>query len=333
MTGLGPRIIGTGYCVPGKMRLNDDPIFAALRAQPQGEQLFTGYNTRHVLSDDETLVDIMRPAAEMAMQAAGVTAADIDIVIGDGSLGASLVPNDLSRLHQVLGLPPRCLPLPIANAFSQFNAGVMMGDALIRSGRARLVLIALGDSWTRFVDYATPQSVSAADGAAACVMGKGRSPGDWAFVDMETLADTSWFGSMLMAADPTPLPDGHGGTMQTHPYFHIEARGMEGFKTFGLKKAPEAVFALLKRNGVSAADICLITHQASAVLMQAWAAAIRPGLYVDTIGRYANVVQCSVALNLAWAMRHEPRFMQRHVVTLCLGPDMHASAMLLRRGA
>lgn len=332
MSGLGPRIIGTGYCVPGTIRLNDDPVFAALRARPQGEQLFTGYQTRHVLSDDETLVDIMRPAAEMAMQAAGVTAAEIDILIGDGSLGASLVPNDLSRLHAVLGLPAHCLPLPLGNAFSQFNAGVAMADALIRGGRARHVLIALGDSWTRFVDYATPQSVSAADGAAACVLGEGRSPGDWAFVDMETVADTSWFGSMQMASDPTAIPDGHGGTMQTHPYFHIDARGMQGFKEFGLKLAPGAVHALLARNGVAAADICLLSHQASAVLMQAWAAAIRPGFYVDTISRYANVVQCSVALNLAWAMRHEPRFVQRHVVTLCLGPDMHASAMLMRRG-
>lgn len=343
MTGGGvPRILGLGHSVPARIRGNDDPVFDWLKDHPvEGKDLFAGYETRHVLSPDQGLIDIMLPAAQLAMDRAGVTADQIDMVLGEGSIGQFNTPNTISELHHRLGLPACAWPVPLGNTFSQFNAGVLMADALIRTGRARNVLIALGDNWSRYVDYTTAQSVSAADGAAACVVGPGGNRAQWEFIDQLTIADTSYYGSMFMApqrvAGHVKTPEGKPPLLLedesdfSHPFFSITDKGIEGFTEFGVKTAPEAVNALLKRNNVDAGDVCLITHQASTKLMEHWRDVIKPGCYVETIAKYANLVECSVLFNLSWGMQNVERFTQDWLVTLCLGPDMHANAMLMRR--
>lgn len=338
MSRFAPRILGTGHSVPGKIRLNDDPIFDWLKEhEPEGSALFAGYEKRHVLSDGEKMIDIMVPAAQLALDNAGVRANQIDMLIGDGSIGEFRTPNTISELHQRLGLPSRALPLPVQNNFSQFNSSMMVADALIRAGRADYILIALADNWTRFVDYKTPQSISAADGAAACVIGPSDNAARWEFVDQVTIADTSYYGSMFMASDleskeDTPSdPSGFANADYSHAYFHITQKGIEGFTDFGVKKSPDAVAELLKRNRVASKDVCLLTHQASTKLMEHWQEVIKPGCYVQTIKQYANIVQCSVLFNLSWGMQNAPNFTQDWLVVLCLGPDMHANAMLMRR--
>ena len=331
-----PRILGTGHTVPGKIRLNDDPIFNWLRENcPDIGEMFAGYEKRHILSDGEKMIDIMLPSAKLALDNAEIAPEQIDVLIGEGSIGDYRTPNTISELHHRLGLPSRCWPLPVQNHFSQFNASMMFADALIRAGRANYVLVSLGDNWTRYVDYHTPQSISAADGAAACVIGPSDNGAKWTFVDQITVADTSYYGSMYMAGDvvnthSAQKPDAPGPDY-SHAFFHITEKGAEGFKAFGVEKSPEAVAALLKRNRLKAQDICLLTHQASSVLMDHWKKVIKPGCYVQTIAEYANIVQCSVLFNLSWGTQNVPTFTQDWLVVLCLGPDMHANAMLLRR--
>ncbi|PUB17515.1 3-oxoacyl-ACP synthase III family protein [Yoonia sediminilitoris] len=336
MTAFVPRILGTGHTVPGKIRLNDDPIFDWIKKNnPAGLELFAGYDKRHVLSEGECMIDIMLPAAQLALKNAGIRPDQVDLLIGDGSIGAYVTPNTISELHHRLGLPARALPLPVGNNFSQFNAGMMIADALIRAGRATYVLIVLGDNWTRYVDYHTAQAVSAADGAAACVIGPSDNAACWHFVDEITVADTSYYGSMFMAPDllPEKVQDGGGlpDSEYTHPYFHITEEGIKGFTEFGVNTSADAVAQLLARNRVDAKDICLLTHQASTKLMDHWKDVIKPGCYVQTIAQYANMVQCSVLFNLSWGAQNANDFTQDWLVVLCLGPDMHANAMLMRR--
>jgi 3-oxoacyl-[acyl-carrier-protein] synthase-3 len=119
----------------------------------------------------------------------------------------------------------------------------------------------------------------------------------------------------------------------SHAYFHITEKGIEGFTKFGVQKSPEAVAELLRRNRVASKEICLLTHQASTKLMEHWQEVINPGAYIQTIKQYANIVQCSVLFNLSWGTQNVPEFTQDWLVVLCLGPDMHANAILLRRNA
>lgn len=335
MTAAVPRILGMGYHLPEKIRTNDDPIFDWLKENnPNGMKLFFGYEDRHVLDDGQELIDIMLPAAEKAIANAGLQPSDIDLLIGDGSISKYRTPNMISNLHQKLGLGDHVWPTPMMNSFSQFASSIFIADALVRAGRAKYVLVAMGDNWTRYVNYRTPQSISAGDGAAACVVGMSEDKTQWTFVDQYTITDTSYYGSMYMAPEAFDLPpvsNDEEAQVYTHPFFQITELGIKGFTKFGQILAPDAVKGILKKHCLPHDEVCMVTHQASAKLMNYWGKQIAPGLYIDTLKKFANLVSTSVPLNIAWAADNVPGFTQDHLVTLCLGPDMHANAMLMQR--
>ena len=315
-------ILGTGYAVPANVRKNDDPIFDWLRAHPPpGQDLFKGYDERRVLAAGESLIDIMVPAALRALDAAAVARHDIDLVLGDASVSDYIMPNALAHLHAVLDLPPHAWILPINNEFSNFNAGLVIASSLIDAGRAHRALIVCGSNWTRFVDYHTAPAVSAADGAGAAVVGPGRG---FAVVDYETRSETSYYGTMYMQPD-VARPDAY-----TAPCYHITEAGQQGFVEFGEKQPIAVTLRLLERHGLKGSDIALISHQASSVLGDLWAAGIQPAQYLHSLGQFANMTVANLPVNLAY---FEDKIEKQHLVLLGIGPEMHTHALLLHRHA
>jgi len=335
MTDQQPRILGAGYSVPPNLRGNDDPIFDWLKAHiPPGSNPFQGYNTRVVLGPGEDLMTIMLPAALNALQDAGLDPSDIDMMLGYASVSPYTTPNELVHLHQMLHLSESCYVVSLNNEFSNFNAGLLFADALIRAGRAKNILVVIGGNWTRHVSYHTVQSVSAADGAGAAVIGPSADATKWRVVDQETIMDTSYFGSMYMQGQryhQEPSEDGHEW-LWSEPFFQITDKGMQGFGQFGGKIAPTAVTTLLSRNKIPASSVTLIAHQASSVLFEMWQAILQPAQMIETIANFANMTVANIPVNLAWSVANNP-ITQDNLVLFALSPDMHAHALLLQRGA
>jgi 3-oxoacyl-[acyl-carrier-protein] synthase-3 len=327
-------VVGVGYCVPRIVRTNDDPIFNWLKQhQPPGQDLFRGYKERRILACPEcicdlpkTLADLMVPAALQALNQAGIGPSDVDAILGDASVSEYYTPNELADIHRRLGLPASAWIVPI-NLMANFNTSLLVADSLVRAGRCRNVLIVCGCNWTRYVSYRTPQSISAADGAGAAVVARTSSATTFALVDAETIDETADYGSMYMAGDPCRTADGPGFSP---PYYHITDAGLTNFQIFGERAPAEAVNRLLQRNGLESRQICLISHQASRVLLDAWNAAIAPGQYLETLELFANMVAANVPVNLAY---HFSRIEKNDLVLLAIGPEFMTSALLLKRGA
>jgi 3-oxoacyl-[acyl-carrier-protein] synthase-3 len=333
MTDQLPRILGVGYAVPPNLRGNDDPIFNWLKAHiPPGSNPFQGYVTRVVLGPGEDLMTIMLPAALNALQNAKLEPSNIDMLLGYASVSPYTTPNELTHLHQMLRLPQRTYVVPLNCEFSNFNGGLLFADALIRVGRARNILVVAGGNWTRHVDYHTPQSVSAADGAGAAVVGLSADPTQWQVADQNTVTMSDYFGSMYMQGakyEQLPPKDGHEW-LWSDPFFQITREGMEGFGQFGGKIAPTAVARLLERNDIPASSVTLIAHQASTVLFQMWQSILQPAQMIDTIQNFANMTVANIPVNLAWSVENDP-ITQNNLVLFALAPDMHANALLLQR--
>lgn len=335
MSAQQPRILGVGYSVPPNLRTNDDPIFDWLKANiPKGSNLFQGYNTRVVLGPGEDLMTMMVPAALNALQIANLKPGDIDMLLGYASISPYANPNELSHLHQMLHLPASTYVVPMSNDFSNFNAGLLFADALIRAGRARNILIVVGGNWTRHVDYHTVQSVSAADGAGAAVMGLSSDPAQWQVIDQNTVTKTSYFGSMYMQGQRYPQQPPKDGYewLWSDPFFHITAEGMQGFSEFGGRIAPTAVTGLLARNKIPASAVTLIAHQASSVLFQMWHKILQPKQMIETITNFANMTVANIPVNLAWSEANKP-ITENNLVLFALAYDMHANALLLQRSS
>lgn len=328
-------VIGLGFAVPSKERFNSDPIFDFLK-KSQFQSLFQGYKSRHVLTENETLVEIMALAAVRAMQDAGVKAADVDLLLGAASLSRWIVPTDLGALHSSLGLSPKAAILPLGNEFSNFTQGLILSDALLRVGRARTVLVVAGSDWTRAVDYHTPPAISAADGAAAAVLGGplsllgNGSPAlvRWCVLDQAVLVDHTEFGGMYVAGDALRKADQPEDQQYSGPYFHMTDKGIRGFHDFGQVAAVRPAFDLLARQGLTGADITLIGHQASTTLSDAWVKAIQPAKFLTTMEDFANMTVASIGATFA---RLEAEIETDYVLLLALGLDMHAHVILIQR--
>ncbi len=335
MAALHPRIIGAGWAVPQKTRLNDDPIFDWLKQNDPNQDLFKGYKVRHILGDGEDLMTIMVPAAKMALEKAKLKATDIDLLIGLGSISDYIQPNALSQLHKELGLPSRAWAIPVGNDFSNFGSSLLIADSLIRTKRVKNILICLGCNWSSNVDYHTIQSISAADGAGAAVMAMSDDTSKWYVSDHHTVMDTQFYGSMYtdgLALQPNAPVDGYSQVFSPH-FFQITAEGANGFKEFGTKIALTSVKKLLKQNNISAADISFMPHQSSSVLIDYWCANLspKPAQVLSTIEEIANITVATHALNFAW-FEEKGMIEKDKVVMMALSPDMHANAMLLERG-
>jgi 3-oxoacyl-[acyl-carrier-protein] synthase-3 len=338
MPHLQPRILGLGYFVPPNLRANDDPIFdwihQYLQKNPNVSNPFQGYNTRVVLGPGEDLMTMMVPAAMNASQAANLQPSDIDMLLGYASVSPYACPNELNHLHQMLDMPPSTYVVALNNEFSNFNAGLLFADALIKAGRAKNILVVIGGNWTQHVDYHTLQSVSAADGAGAAVVGLSSDPTLWQVIDQNTVTDTSFFGSMIMQGqkyEQMPPRDRHQA-LWSESFFQITAKGMKGFGQFGGGLAPTAVTGLLARHNIAPKTWTLIAHQASTVLFDMWQSQLQPAQMIQTIASFANMTIANIPVNLAWSVANQP-VSQNNLVLFALSPDMHANALLLQRSA
>ncbi len=320
-----PALIATGSALPPQIRTNDDPVFNWLRENaPQGQQLFTGYSQRRVLGPGETVTSIMVAAARTALLNGKLDPAQIDMLLGFGSVGQYVTPNTLAQVHEELGLDQSTEVLPLANDMTNWPSAIVIADALIKAGRIRYALIVCGGNWTQYVNYQTPQAISAGDGAGATVIGPATAAGQWRLVDREWLTVSRDYGDMFMAPDPLPqLPGGFGPV-----YMHLTPDGLKDYVAFGEHQATQPVTTLLTRNQIPPEDITMICHQASMAIISVWQQALPGVTILQTIADYANLVLATIPVNLDILGQ---QITTNHLVTLGLGVQLHAGALLFAR--
>jgi 3-oxoacyl-[acyl-carrier-protein] synthase III len=324
----GPALLATGSALPATVRTNDDPIFDWLRAHhPAGADLFKGYIQRRVLAVGEQLADLMALAAKQALARTTLTSADIDLIVGYGSIGTWAMPNDLVTVAVALGLPASATIVPINNEYANFNQGVVLADALIGAGRAKNALVVVGANWTQHVDYHTGPSISAGDGAGAAVITASDESALFRVRDFAVDADRQYYGGMYVAGDPTQppiVPPTFGNQV-----FHLNDMGLEAFKTFGVTGPPALVQHVLARNNLTSSDIAFIGHQTSDVLNDAWKAALQPAQFLTTLTTYGNMTAANIPVTLDTCAAE---ITAAHVVLVALGPEPSCTVLLLERG-
>lgn len=336
MTNL-PRaaILGAAYAVPPKVRTNEDPIFEYVKDHvPDYKALFYGYEERRVLEDDERIEEYTIQAAKEALEKANIAPSDVDLLLGYVSIGQYFTPNSLAYVHKELGLSPTCWAMPIQADYSNYSAGLLMADAMITSGRAANALIVAGSNWSQNVSYLTAPCVSIGDGAGAVVMAPSDEPSRFRVVDHQVEYTSPCYGGMFTASDKDPnyVPPGPKGSpfneSLSHPYFHLTQQGENTFKEWGTHAPPKVVEALLTRNALTADQIAVVSYQASALLVEAWQKTIQPKQMLHTLTSFGNLVSAAMPVNFAC---HMTKIETEYAVLLCVGPEPHASAILLRR--
>ncbi len=328
-------LCGTGYHIPDHIRLNDDPLFDFIRENKNTQgiseaSLFTGMKERRVLAQGEHIETFMVEAARHALVQAGMQREQIDRLYGYVSVSPYLTPNALYAVHHELQLSSETLVVPVNSEFSNFLLGVLQSWEAIIAGHSRAALIVCGTNWSQHMDYSQGHSTSIGDGAGAAIVGPDPL---WEIIDYATQTRSEEYGAMRMHLRPVCIGDQRylplNEKNMPYPTYEITMKdGLHSFQRAEQEGPSVLVKALLQKHDVQGKDIALITHQASRVLLDAWAKSIQPAQYLETFEIFGNLALAAYPVNLAYFF---PEIQTNYLVIAALGVGFHQIALLLRR--
>lgn len=294
-------IAGTGSYLPAKVLSNAD-LEKMVDTSDQWIVSRTGIRERRVAAPEEATSDLATRAGQMAMEAAGVEAGDLDLIIVATLTPDHYFPSTAGLVQRNMGAG-RAACFDLEAACSGFIYGLAVGDQFIRTGMYETVLVVGAEVLTRFVDYGDRSTaILFGDGAGAVVLqaaqGERRK-----VASVHLHSDGNLWDLLYAPAGVSRMPTTHeviDSKLNT-----VKMRGNEVFK-IAVTRLAGIVDEVLEANGLSAGDIdFLVPHQANYRIIQATAK--RLGLGMDkvmiTVDRHGNTSAASVPLALDEAVR------------------------------
>ncbi len=287
------RIAGTGSYLPAKIVTNRD---LEQKVETSDEWIFsrTGIRQRHIAADTECTSDLALHASRRAMEAAGIEAKDIGLIVLATTTPDMVFPSTACLLQSKLGIagPPA---FDVQAVCSGFVYALATADNFMRSGQYDNILVAGAEIYSRILDWNDRGTcVLFGDGAGAVVLKRSDTPG---ILSSHLHADGSH--ANILSVPGTV----NGGQISGRPLLQMEGNAV--FK-FAVKVLGDVADEALAANGLARSDIdWLIPHQANIRIIQATAR--RLGMSMDkvitTVERHANTSAASVPLALDEAVR------------------------------
>ena len=285
----------------------------------------TGITQRHIAADDETTASLGEAAARAALANAGLTPADIDMIVLATSTPNNTFPATAVEIQERLGMR-HGFAFDMQAVCSGFVYAVTVADAQLRAGLARRVLVIGSETFSRILDWSDRTTcVLFGDGAGAIVMEAVESAG--------TLSDRGVLSASLRSDGSHReklYVDGGPSTTQTVGYLRMEGR--EVFK-HAVGMITDVVEDALARGGVTADELdWFVPHQANKRIIDASAKklGIAEEKVVVTVHLHGNTSAASVPLALGAAVA-DGRIKEGDLVLLeAMGGGFTWGAVLLR---
>jgi len=291
------RIAGTGSYLPDRVLTNDD-LAKIVDTSDEWIATRTGIRQRHIAADGETTGDLAYHAAVRALEAAGVTADELDLIVLGTTTPDIIFPSTACLLQARLGANG-CGAFDVNAACSGFLYALSIADKFIKSGDAKTVLVVGAETLTRMVDWNDrTTSVLFGDGAGAVVL---KADADTGILSTHLHADG---GKKELLWNPVGVSVGFKEG-EKNAGVAIQMAGSEVFK-YAVKALDSVVEETLEANGLDRHDIdWLIPHQANLRIIEATAKRLEMPMdrVVVTVDRHGNTSSGSVPLALDEAVR------------------------------
>ena len=317
------RIIGCGSYLPSNVVTNDE---LAKRVDTSDEWIVarTGIRQRHIAAEGETTSDLAVAAATRAMEHAGVTAADIDMIIVATATPDNTFPATATKVQHRLGVVG--FAFGVQAVCSGFVYALTTADMYIRNGQAKTVLVIGAETFSRILDWEDRRTcVLFGDGAGAVVVQAVEGKG--------TVEDQGILASRLHSdGGKYELLYVNGGPSTTQTVGFLQMEGKEVFR-HAVTNLAGVIREVLADTGLEAADIdWLVPHQANRRILDSTARkfGISEDKVVITVDRHANTSAASIPLALAEAV-HDGRIKRGDIVILeAMGGGFTWGAALVR---
>jgi len=317
------RIVGTGSYLPERIVTNDE---IARRVDTSNEWIVarTGIESRRVAAEGQLTSDLALHASRRAMEAAGVTAADIDLIVLATTTADMQLPSTAVLLQAKLGVPVGAAAFDVQAVCTGFMYAITVADAMITKGLFKCALVIGAETLTRFLNWDDRNScILFGDGAGAAILKPSDEPG---LLSSHLHADGNQSHILRLTGSFA------GGRISNNPF--VELDGQAVYK-FAVRVLEDCAREALAHNGLRIDQLdWLVPHQANLRIITA--AAERLGMpmerVVTTVQRHGNTSAASAILALDEAVR-DGRIKPGQLVLLQgVGGGMTWGSVLVRWG-
>lgn len=290
------NITGTGRYLPDKVLTNFD-LEKMVNTTDEWIRTRTGIERRHIAADDETTSDLCVHAAVEAMEAAGVTAADIDFVVVGTTTPDLVFPNVGCLIQDRLDIHGPAA-FSVEAACSGFIYALAIADKFVRSGESKCALVLGAETLSKFVDWTDRDTcVLFGDGAGAVILEPADEPG---IISTHLHADGKYKDLLFF---PSGVSKGFDNLKSGKDF--VRMRGNEVFKV-AVMTLGRIVDETLQANKLEKSDIdWVIPHQANIRIINATARKLAMPIerVVVTVSEHGNTSAASVPMALDVAIR------------------------------
>ena len=288
-------ITGTGSALPAKCVTNAD---LAARVDTSDEWIVerTGIRQRYIADDSETTSTLATAAARNALEAAGVDAQEIGLIVLATATPDHTFPATATQVQAALGCGGG-VAFDVQAVCSGFLYALATADSLLRTGMATKALVIGSETFSRILDWDDRTTcVLFGDGAGAVVLEAQDVAADGPGILASRLHADGQHKDMLYV---------DGGPSTTGTVGKLRMKGREVFRHAVVNLA-SVLKEVLEESGTKAADIdWVVPHQANARILDATARklGLPPEKVVVTVDQHANTSAASVPLALDTAVR------------------------------
>ena len=292
----------------------------------------TGIRERHIVDPGVATSDLAKEAALEAIAGAGLTPDDIGFIVVGTVTPDMMFPSTACLLQHKIGAH-HAWGFDISAACSAFTYALTTASQIVSSGAHEHALVIGADVMSSIIDYQDRSTcVLFGDGAGAVVISAARTETDGAILDFEHEIDGAGGPALCMPAGGSLRPPSHD-TVERRLHY-VKQDGGTVFK-FAVRKTEEIALRVLRRNGLTPADLDLfVSHQANRrIIMSATEKlGVDPEKVIINIERFGNTTAATIPLALNDAVV-SGRLQKGDLVLLAsVGAGFTVGAVLVRWG-
>ena len=297
-------VLGTGSALP-RRRVTNEELAETVETSDAWIVERTGIRCRYMAGDDETTASLATDACRRALDAAGVDAAEIDLIVLATATPDQTFPSSATKVQAALGIND-CIAFDVHAVCTGFLYALSVADSMLRSGNATKALVIGAETFSRILDWTDRATcVLFGDGAGALVLRAERTESGI----LATRLHADGRHNDLLFVD--------GGPSTTGTVGKLRMKGREVFRHAVVNLAG-VMNEVLETAGLTTADVdWVVPHQANARILDATAKklGLPPEKVVVTVDEHANTSAASVPLAFDTAIR-DGRIKRGDVVVL-----------------